>query len=138
MCLLDGDNREAPERETTRLGMEVFRWKRYEIENYLFHPDPIARFLRFPLSIESVQREFRGMVPPGADLFGDSVVFVRSKGSTELLMPLLKAAGHPTNKSDLYLIAEAMKPEEIHPEVVQKLDRMAEVLNRDNRGAPTS
>ena len=137
VCLLDGDNREALERETTRLGMEVLRWKRYEIENYLCHPDPIGRFLNFPLSIESVQREFRTMVPPGADLFGDSVVFVRSKGSTELLMPLLNAVGHPTNKNDLHLIAEAMKPEEIHPEVVQKLDRMAEVLNRGNRGAPT-
>ena len=78
------------------------------------------------------------MVPPGnADLFGDSVVFVRSKGSTELLMPLLKAVGHPTKKNDLYLIAEAMKPEEIHPEAVQKLDRMAEVLSRSDPGAPT-
>ena len=114
--------------------MEVLRWKRYEIENYLFHPDPIGRFLRFPLSVESVRREFRRMVPPGADLFGDSVVFVRAKGSTELLMPLLEAVGHPTRKSDLYLIAEAMKPEEIHPEVVGKLDRMAEVLNRGGRG----
>lgn len=48
-------------------------------------------------------------------------------------MPLLKAVGHPTNKSDLHLIAEAMNPEEIHPEVVGKLDGMAEVLNRGNR-----
>ena len=133
VCLLDGDNREAPERETTRLGMEVLRWKRYEIENYLFHPDPIGRFLNFPLIIES----FQTMVPPGAELFGDSVVFVRSKGSTELLKPLLDAVGHPINKSDLYLIAEAMRPEEIHPEVVRKLDRMAEVLSRSNPGAPT-
>ena len=49
-------------------------------------------------------------------------------------MPLLEAVGRPTNKSDLYLIAEALKPEEIHPEVVRKLDRMAEVLNRGDRG----
>ena len=138
VCLLDGDNREASERETTRLGMEVFRWKRYEIENYLFHPDPIARVLRFPLSMEGVRREFRGVVPPGADVFGDSVVFVRSKGSTELLMPLLEAVGYPTNKIDLYLIAEAMKPEEIHPEVVGKLDRMAEVLKRGYRDGGAS
>ena len=137
VCLLDGDNLEAPERETTRLGMEVLRWQRYEIENYLFHPDAIARFLNFPLSIESVQREFWNMVPPGAAPFGDSPVFVRSKGSTELVIPLLKAVGHPTNKSDLHLIAEAMKPEEIHPDVVKKLDRMAEVLSRSNPGAPT-
>ncbi|MCY3809888.1 MAG: AAA family ATPase [Gemmatimonadetes bacterium] len=125
VCLLDGDNREAPERETTRLGMEVLRWKRYEIENYLFHPDPISRLLDFPLITESFQK----MVPPDTGLFGDSVVLVRSKGSTELLMPLLEAVGHPIDKSDLYLIAEAMKPEEVHPEVVRKLDRMAEVLN---------
>ena len=51
-------------------------------------------------------------------------------------MPLLKAVGYPTSKADLHLIAEAMKPEEVHPEVVQKLDRMAEVLNRGSRGAP--
>ena len=134
VCLLDGDNREAPARETTRLGMEVLRWKRYEIENYLFHPDPIGRISDFPLIIES----FRKMVPPETELFGDSVVLVRSKGSTELLIPLLEAAGHPTRKSDLYLIAEAMKVEEIHPEVVQKFDRMAEVLNRGSRGGGAS
>lgn len=133
VCLLDGDNQEAPERETTRLGMEVLRWKRYEIENYLFHPTTLTRFLDFPLVVES----FRKMVPPGADVFGDSVVFVRSKGSTELVMPLLDAVGHPSSKADLYLIAEAMKPEEIHPEVVQKLDRMAQVLNRNGPDAPT-
>ena len=138
VCLLDGDNREAPERETTRLGMEVLRWKRYEIENYLFHPDALARFINFPLGIESVKREFQNMVPPSADVFGDSVVFVRSKGSTELVIPLLKAVGHPINKADLHLIAEVMKPDEIHPEVVRKLDRMAEMLNRRNPGASTS
>ena len=131
VCLLDGDNREAPEREATRLGMEVLRWKRYEIENYLFHPGPIARLLDFPLIIESFQK----MVPPATELFGDSVVLVRSKGSTELVLPLLNAVGHPTNKNDLYLIAEAMRPQEIHPEVVQKLNRMAEVLKRSNPGA---
>ncbi len=134
VCLLDGDNRDAPEREHTRHGMEVLRWKRYEIENYLFHPGPIGRISRFPLVIES----FQNMVPPNTDILGDSVVLLRSKGSTELLMPLLNTIGHPINKSDLHLIAEAMNPDEIHPEVQQKLDRMAEVLNRSNRGAPTS
>ena len=51
-------------------------------------------------------------------------------------MPLLDAVGHPIDKSDLYLIAEAMKPEEAHPEVVRKLDRMAEVLNCANGDTP--
>ena len=75
VCLLDGDNREASVRESTRLGMEVLRWKRYEIENYLFNPDAINRFLDFPLGIDNVKRELRKMVPPGADVFGESVVF---------------------------------------------------------------
>ena len=45
------------------------------------------------------------------------------------------------NRETVYvrpLGANHMKPEEIHPEVVQTLDRMAEVLKRTNRGAPTS
>ena len=131
VCLLDGDNREAPSRETTRLGLEVLRWRRYEIENYLFHPDAINRFLDFPLGVENVQREFASRILPGTDLFGDSVNLVRVKGSTEFLMPLLDAVGRPIAKRDLYLIAEAMTPEEIHPEVVRKLDRMAAALLRD-------
>lgn len=136
-CLLDGDNREAPARETTRLGMEVLRWERYEIENYLLHPRSVARWLSSPAAAEEVEREFGKRMLPGTEVFGDSINLVRVKGSTEFLMPVLEAVGHPTNKSDLYLIAEAMKPEEIHPEVVRKLDRMAEVLNRRNRGAPS-
>ena len=136
-CLLDGDNREAPTRETTRLGMEVLRWERYEIENYLLHPRSVARWLSAPAAAEEVEREFGKRMLPGTEVFGDSIDLVRVKGSTEFLMPVLEAVGHPTNKSDLYLIAEAMKPDEIHPEVVQKLDRMAEVLNRSNRGAPS-
>lgn len=137
VCLLDGDNREAPARETTRLGMEVLRWERYEIENYLLYRRSVARWLSSPAAADEVEREFGKRMLPGTEVFGDSIDLVRVKGSTEFLMPLLEAVGHPTKKSDLYLIAEAMKPEEIHPEVVRKLDRMAEVLNRTNRGAPS-
>lgn len=130
MCLLDGDNREAPGRESTRLGMEILRWRRYEIENYLLHPRAVARWLSSSAAVEEVESEFGKRMLPGTEVFGDSINLVRVKGSTEFLMPLLQAVGHPTNKNDLYLIAEAMRPEEIHPEVVRKLDRMAEVLNR--------
>lgn len=117
--------------------MEILRWQRYEIENYLLHPRAVARSISAPAAAEEVEREFGKRVLPGTEVFGDSINLVRVKGSTEFLMPLLEAVGHPTNKGDLYLIAEAMKPEEIHPEVVRKLDRMAEVLNRDNGRAPS-
>ena len=135
VCLLDGDNRDAPARETTRLGMEILRWRRYEIENYLLHPQAVARWLSSPGVAEAVEREFGKRVLPDDELFGDSVTLVRVKASTEFLMPLLDAVGHPTRKNALHLIAEAMKPEEIHPEVVEKLDRMAAVLNQGISGS---
>ena len=128
VCLLDGNTRDAPDRETTRLGMEVLRWKRYEIENYLLHPAAIARFVGSPEAAQNVDREFGRRVLPGAELFGDSINLVRVKGSTEFLLPLLEAVGQSTRKADLHLIASVMNAEEIHPEVVEKLDRMADVL----------
>ena len=43
----------------------------------------------------------------------------------KFLVPLLAEIGYPTPKRDLYLLAAKMRPDEIHPEVVQKLDMIA-------------
>lgn len=129
LCLLDGDNRDEPDEETTRAGLVVLRWRRYEIENYLLHPEAIKRFLAFPLMEPQVETEFWRHVPSGTDLFGDHVSLVRVKASDEFLVPLLEKLCRSTPKKDLYLLAAVMKPEEIHPEVIEKLDRIANVLN---------
>ncbi|MEJ5239177.1 MAG: AAA family ATPase [Limisphaera sp.] len=129
LCLLDGDNREEPDQEMTAAGLEVLRWRRYEIENYLLHPEAIKRFLDFPLLDQRVEKAFYRQVPPGTDLFGDHVSLVRVKASDEFLIPLLEDLGKSTPKKDLYLLAACMKPEEVHPEVREKLDRIAAVLN---------
>ena len=121
LCLLDGDNRDEPDEETSRAGLVVLRWRRYEIENYLLQPEAIKRFANFPLVEKSVEEAFWRQVPRGTDLFGDHVSLVRVKASDEFLVPLLA----PTPKRDLYLLAAAMRPDEIHPEVVEKLDRVA-------------
>lgn len=121
LCLLDGDNRDEPDAETTRTGLVVLRWRRYEIENYLLQPEAIKRFANFPL----VEEAFWRQVPHGTDLFGDHVSLVRVKASDEFLVPLLAEMGQPTPKRDLYLLAAQMRPDEIHPEVVEKLDRVA-------------
>ena len=121
LCLLDGDNRDEPDAETTRAGLVVLRWRRYEIENYLLQPEAIKRFAKFPL----VEEAFWRQVPRGTDLFGDHVSLVRVKASDEFLVPLLAEIGQPTPKRDLYLLAAEMRPDEIHPEVVEKLDRVA-------------
>lgn len=76
-----------------------------------------------------VENEFWKQVPPGTDLFGDHVSLVRVKASNEFLVPLFELLRHPTQKKDLYLLAARMRPEEIHPEVTEKLDRIAEALD---------
>ena len=45
LCLIDGDSLNKPAEEMMSGGLRVLRWKRYEIENYLLHPDAIERFL---------------------------------------------------------------------------------------------
>jgi len=128
LCLLDGDNRDEPDAETTRSGLVVLRWRRYEIENYLLRPEAIKRYLEFPLHEPEVDAEFWRQVPAGTDLDGDHVSLVRLKASDEFLVPLLERVGRPTPKRDLYLLAARMEPAEIHPEVIDKLDRLAGAL----------
>jgi hypothetical protein len=52
-----------------------------------------------------------------------------TKASRDLLPQALEAAGRPLVKRDFFLVAAAMLPEEIHPEVVEKLDLIAEKLS---------
>jgi len=128
LCILDGDNLDKPDKEIQKSGLVVLRWQRYEIENYLLQPDAVKRFVNFPLSDQAVEKAFHQHVPQGTDLFGDHVSLVRIKASNEFLVPLFEKIGFPTPKRDLYLLAARMMPEEIHPEVKEKLDRIEEAL----------
>ena len=124
VCLLDGDNRDQPDEEVTASGLLVLRWRRYEIENYLLQPEIIKRFIGDPSLDRHVDEEFWKQVPQGTDLFGDHVSLSRIKASHEFLVPLLEGV-RPTPKRDLYLLAAELQPNEIHPEVVSKLGRIA-------------
>ncbi len=129
LCLLDGDNRDEPDTEAAGAGLSVLRWRRYEIENYLLQPEAVKRFVGFPLMEPNVDEAFWKHVPPGTDLFGDHVSLVRVKASDEFLVPLLDNLGSGAPKKDLYLLAGVTRKDEIHPEVREKLDRIAEALN---------
>ena len=131
VCLLDGDNSDAPADGTERWGIRILKWHRYEIENYLLQPNAIKRFLRFPLLDQRVDEEFGKQVPEGADLFGNHTALARVKASDEFLVPLLKALGADTPKRDLYQLAAVMEESEIHPEVREKLDQIAEAFGLD-------
>jgi predicted ATPase len=129
LVLLDGDNRDQPDEETTKIGLVVLRWRRYEIENYLLQPEAIKRFINFPLMENRIEQFFWEQVPKGTDLFSDHVSLVRIKASDEFLSRLFVDIDRPQSKRDLYLLASKMKSEELHPEIIEKLDRIAEVLN---------
>lgn len=132
ICLLDGDNREEPDEEALQSGLKILRWRRYEIENYLLHPDAIKRFVQLPLLGAIVDQHFARQVPAETDFLAYHVSLDRIKASEEFLAPLLDNVGHSTPKRDLYLLARTMKPEEIHSEVVEKLDHIANLLGLEN------
>ena len=130
LCLLDGNNRDGKDEGADQAGFQILQWYRYEIENYLLQPDAIKRFVeRTPnANPDGIDAEFRRQLPEGTDLFGDHTVLRRVEASKDLLLPMLERAGRRTKKTDLYQLAAVMKPEEIHPEVEEKLDRIAEEL----------
>ena len=129
--LVDGDAREsAPETEITGAGLQRLRWRRYEIESYLLHPDALARFVARETDEDSpgvagLEEWWRNNLPAVLidDPFGDHPLVRDTKARTELLPPMLAAAGLPDISYRRYHeIAALMEPDEIHPEVVEKLD----------------
>jgi hypothetical protein len=131
--LLDGDNRNLPDREIRTDGLMIGRWGRYESESYLIHPESLIRYAEIvntPLFASSGAQYLRDELPGAIlrDPLGDHDYLNRTPASKTLLPSFLKAAQVSLSKNDYYLIAEQMKPEEIPPEVKQKLDDMAEAL----------
>ena len=104
----------------------------YEIESYLLHPDALARFVATQIGATAVQPRVDDMLarwhdefPPAVtrDPLGDHEFLNTTKARTRLLEPLLQAAGiHGLPYTRYHEIAGLMLPEEIHPEVVEKLD----------------
>ena len=131
--LLDGDaHPEIRDTEITGAGFQRLRWRRYEIESYLVHPNALARFVETTVGartaaphVEDMLNHMRRELPPGVvdDPLGDHVFLNGTKARTELLPPLLDAAGlHGLPYTRYHEIAQIMLPAEIHPEVFEKLD----------------
>ena len=82
-------------REMTRAGLVVLRWRRYEIENYLLHPEAIRRFAfpEHPLLGRQVETAFWQQVPPGTDLFGDHVRARARQSQRRILVPSPEVSG---------------------------------------------
>ena len=131
--LVDGDaHPDIQGTEMTGAGLQRLRWRRYEIESYLVHPVPLARFVETTVGeeaagphVDDMLAHMRAEFPPAVidDPLGDHVFLDGTKARTQILPPLLEAAGiHDLPYTRYHEIAQAMLPGEIHPEVTEKLD----------------
>ncbi|NOT02814.1 MAG: AAA family ATPase [Phycisphaerales bacterium] len=131
--LLDGDNRNEMDHELKSDGLTIGRWKRYEAESYLLHPDALRRFLLkrvWPPDAEGADEFLREQLPLVVykSPMDDHDYLSAIPASKTLLPDYFRRANLDLPKSEYYLIAEAMRPDEIPPEVKEKLDAMARTL----------
>lgn len=134
ILLLDGDNRGLPDHEVAADDLALLRWDRYEAESYLLHPAALLRFVEaqaaLPLLRIAAERYLRDQLPPA--LFREPLQtndYLRSTPASKTLLPeLLRSADLQISKREYYLIAEQMHPEEVPPEVRQKLDTILACL----------
>ena len=107
-------------------GLDIHVWRRYEIENYLLVPAAVARFLSGGEENDLfVRNAFIEELPASVltDPLRDIEAVIRIPASKTIMPKLFDNTQLPLRKADYYRIAEAMKPEEIHPEVIQVLDK---------------
>ena len=138
LILLDGDDDpRVPETTITGSGLQRLRWRRYEIESYLVHPTALERFIEKEVGAGALSAEARKdmrayleqtftpaflQYPLAPNPLVDAYLQQR-KARTEVLPPILAAAGlHGFPYTRFNEIASVMLPEEIHPEVKEKLD----------------
>lgn len=131
--LLDGDAHSGLQQTpVTGSGLQRLRWTRYEIESYLFHPDALARFVEKQVGesaatphIADMKQYIQDKLPPAVvrEPLGDDEYLNTVKARTRLIAPILEAAGLAgVHYTRFHEIAALMKPDEIHPEVKDKLD----------------
>ena len=133
----DRDGRENIPDSTMALDNKLLKlcWTRYEIENYLVHPAVLARFIgqavgpTAPLAdIDAMKEEMRKHLPGSVvdEPMNDSDVLISTKMRKSILPKIIDSAGLPDFPYTRYSeIAAIMKPDEIHPDIVAKLDAIA-------------
>ena len=116
--LCDGDKKKDGKTPSLPDGMNRLYWERYEIESYLLiRPKAVVRFVESVKGQEVADRIDTYMEQKLSDWQGLKPKVILSK--------IMQEAGLDVKESDYYQIAARMTEEEIHPEVVQKLDAIA-------------
>ena len=126
ILLLDGDNRNLPDRELSTDGLTILRWDRYEAESYLLHPVSLERFIeneKGPLFAQPAMSYLREQLPPAffnAPL--ETSNFLRMEPASKTLLPqLFERADMSLPKSQYFLLAREMRKDELPDEVWEKL-----------------
>ncbi|MEJ0036601.1 MAG: AAA family ATPase [Gammaproteobacteria bacterium] len=139
--LLDGDSQNGAQDRVTgdASAMQRLRWRRYEIESYLLHPSGLRRFLQLQLGGEAAAATaVNAMGAAIVNLFGEGFAadptatnelvenYMRTIKASETTLPAwLHEAGLPEfPKSRFAEIAQTFAPEDVHPEVREKLDQI--------------
>jgi hypothetical protein len=130
------------DRELPKMGVEALTWERREIENYLISPDTLRSFARradLPLLAEAraktMQSVVEDLVPPIALRDPSHPWWTSVKASTDFLDPLFaeyyrrQSLPNLMAKSDYHQLATEMRPEQIEPEIVAKLDAIVRVAS---------
>ena len=133
-ALRDGDGQQRDDSpDPDRKGLVTRFWQRYEIESYLLHPRAISRFVCQEFGAteaKNVRAWMERHFPPEEYRSPlEASLFFHKIKATDLLEAMMSGAGVTLDKSDYYRIAEQMNPDEVHPEVVQKLDAIAKCFS---------
>lgn len=128
--LRDGDGKDHSNTPTPPEGMKSLYWDRYEIESYLIHPKAISRFVESEGGRQAAGKAeayMKRQLPPALyeDPF-EASNYLQGTKAKKVIANILDEAGLAIKETDYYLIAAQMTKEEIHPEVVEKLDAIAE------------
>lgn len=150
--IVDGDsNVNAPTDAVSGTRPPTAKWRRYEIESYLVHPAAIERFIESQVGAAAFTHDQRAAVrtkmaelltdafvnEPMKDHLPTEAVFQQFKARERLLPPLLSEGGlHGFPYTRYHEIAALMLPDEIHPEVIQKLDAIRVTFGIPGRTAP--
>ena len=141
ILILDGDNRSLPDREVSTEELHILRWTRYEAENYLVHPEALARFVKsasLDLFSESTAKQglefLKEQLPPTVynNPLDEHDYLIATAASKKILPGFFKAAEVRLPKNEYYQIASQMLKNEIPNEVIEKLNSIAknfEILN---------
>jgi hypothetical protein len=141
LMLVDGDSHAGVGSSAIAgIGFQRLRWRRYEIESYLVHPDALARFVANTVGeAASAQHvaDLRGYLtanlPPAVieRPLDNHAYLNNTKARREILPPALSAAGLPGLPYTRYHeIAALMLPAEIHPDVREGLDAIVRAFGQ--------